>query len=133
MSKFLGKRATKLGRATVSGELYDLGMYPGFKTSTGSTVRGELYELDERRAEETMSMINAYESVTGSPEDEYTLEKVACKIGGGEKRGIHLRIETHPRGRGYDQGGRLPRFLPNQCGAPTICERWLMPELLINA
>ena len=82
MSKFLRRRATLLGAATVNGTLYDLGMYPGFTTG-GGRVRGEVYELEPVREEETLSMLDAYEGVTGEPQDEYVREPIGATLGNG--------------------------------------------------
>lgn len=83
MGKFLRRRAQLVGKAKVSGKLYDLGMYPGFVAGEDGTVTGELYRLDEEQVTETMDMLDAYESVTGAPEDEYKKEEVQVRIGDG--------------------------------------------------
>lgn len=82
MSKFLRRRATLIGKATVSGKLIDLGGYPGLLHG-GGTVKGELYRFHEDRLQESWSMLDAYESVTGAPQDEYRKDKVAVRVNGG--------------------------------------------------
>ncbi|NJC26388.1 gamma-glutamylcyclotransferase family protein [Neolewinella antarctica] len=82
MAKFLRRRATLLGPATVTGKLYDLGMYPGFKTSGSGEVYGELYELAAGSEKETITMLDAYEGVTGESEDEYRRVKIDCQLNG---------------------------------------------------
>jgi gamma-glutamylcyclotransferase (GGCT)/AIG2-like uncharacterized protein YtfP len=44
--RFLARRATALGEAFVTGDLLDLGSYPGLVAGAGR-VRGELYRLDD--------------------------------------------------------------------------------------
>ena len=83
MAKFLRRRATLVGPATVAGALYDLGMYPGFQTVDGGEVHGELHELDATKEEETLAMLDAYEGVTGEPEDEYIRTEISCRLENG--------------------------------------------------
>lgn len=85
MSKFLRRRSKLVGKATVAGELYDLGMYPGFKAGGSGRVTGELYKLDDKRASETIEMLDAYEGVTGEKEDEYLRKEVECRVTDGGK------------------------------------------------
>ena len=83
MSKFLRRKGQLVGKATVPGTLYDLGMYPGFIAGGESTVKGELYRLNPDTAEMTVNMLDAYESVTGAPEDEYRKVEVTAKVSDG--------------------------------------------------
>lgn len=83
MGKFLRRRATLVGKATVPGTLYDLGLYPGYVAQGNGIVTGELYRLGEARAAETMELLDAYEGVTGAPEDEYARAKVKAKVNDG--------------------------------------------------
>ncbi|SEP98395.1 gamma-glutamylcyclotransferase family protein [Neolewinella agarilytica] len=83
MSKFLRRRGTLIGKGTVVGTLYDLGQYPGFVAGGEGKVKGELYRLEEARAEQTMEMLDAYESVTGAPEDEYRKIELKVTVGDG--------------------------------------------------
>ncbi|MEM9928352.1 MAG: gamma-glutamylcyclotransferase family protein [Bacteroidota bacterium] len=83
MSKFLRRRATLIGKATTAGQLFDLGMYPGFVGGGAEKVTGELYRLEEARQEQTIEMLDAYESVTGASEDEYHRIEVEVQVGGG--------------------------------------------------
>lgn len=83
MSKFLRRKAQLVGKATVPGTLYDLGMYPGYVATGEGRVKGELYRLDEATAEMTINMLDAYESVTGAPEDEYRKVEVSVSVGDG--------------------------------------------------
>ncbi|OAV44699.1 gamma-glutamylcyclotransferase [Lewinella sp. 4G2] len=82
MSKFLRRRATLVGEATVSGRLYDLGRYPGFQIG-GGKVTGELYLLEEKRQQQTIEMLDAYEGVAGEAEDEYVRTGVKCTLANG--------------------------------------------------
>jgi gamma-glutamylcyclotransferase (GGCT)/AIG2-like uncharacterized protein YtfP len=83
MSKFLRRRSTLVGKATTPGVLYDLGLYPGFVAGGDELVKGELYHLKPENIAQTLEMLDAYESVTGEPEDEYLRSQVAVQIGGG--------------------------------------------------
>jgi len=85
MSKFLRRRATLIGKATTVGRLYDLGQYPGFVPGGEGSVKGELWRLEEERAEQTMEMLDAYESVTGGPEDEYRRVELSVSVSDGGK------------------------------------------------
>ena len=84
MAKFLRRRATLVGPATVTGTLYDLGMYPGFQATGNGEVHGELHQLDAERQEETLTMLDAYEGVTGEAEDEYVRTEVDCRLANGD-------------------------------------------------
>jgi gamma-glutamylcyclotransferase (GGCT)/AIG2-like uncharacterized protein YtfP len=102
MSKFLRRRATLIGKATTAGMLYDLGMYPGFVAGGEAPVTGELYRLNPDNQALTMEMLDAYESVTGEPEDQYRRVQVSAQVSGGgtfmaetyeftgETEGMHL-------------------------------------------
>ncbi|TXF91181.1 gamma-glutamylcyclotransferase [Neolewinella aurantiaca] len=83
MSKFLRRRATLIGKATTPGSLYDLGMYPGFVPGGEELVKGELYHINPESEALTMEMLDAYESVTGEPEDEYSRVEIAVQVSGG--------------------------------------------------
>ncbi|MFK8165481.1 MAG: gamma-glutamylcyclotransferase [Lewinella sp.] len=83
MSKFLRRRATLIGKATTTGKLYDLGMYPGFVTGGEEKVIGELYLLNADNKAQTIEMLDAYESVTGEPDDQYRRLEVSVQVGGG--------------------------------------------------
>lgn len=83
MSKFLRRRAALVGKATAPGKLYDLGMYPGFVAGGEENVIGELYLIKAENEQQTMEMLDAYESVTGEPEDEYRRVEVEAHVGGG--------------------------------------------------
>ena len=82
MAKFLRRRATLVGPATVQGRLFDLGMYPGFQMGEGE-VAGELYALEPGKQSETLSMLDAYEGVTGEDEDEYVRTEIICRMNDG--------------------------------------------------
>ncbi len=83
MSKFLRRRSTLIGKATTAGNLYDLGSYPGFVAGGEATVKGELYRLDPDRQQQTMDMLDAYESVTGEADDQYRRVTIQVLVGGG--------------------------------------------------
>ena len=81
MSKFLGRRARRIGPAAATGYLIDLGGYPGFVVGEG-TVRGELFTIKPEQAGETWQLLDAYEGVTGSEEEEYRRDTVAVRVAG---------------------------------------------------
>ncbi|MEO0731760.1 MAG: gamma-glutamylcyclotransferase family protein [Bacteroidota bacterium] len=83
MSKFLRRKGKLIGKATVSGTLYDMGMYPGFVSGGDKMVKGELYRLEGEKAQLTLDMIDAYESVSGAPEDEYRRITVKGQVSDG--------------------------------------------------
>lgn len=91
MSDFLARRADLVGPATVAGELYDLGMYPGLVAGGEGRVKGEVYRLHPEKAEAAMSMLDAYEGVTGEPEDEYRRVTVTTTLADGDT----LEAETY--------------------------------------
>lgn len=83
MSKFLRRRGQLVGKASVAGTLYDLGMYPGLRPGGEGRVKGELYRLIPETAAETMTMLDAYEGITGESEDEYRKIEVAVQVDDG--------------------------------------------------
>ncbi len=83
MSKYLRRRATLVSKSTTPGKLYDLGMYPGFVAGGDDLVKGELYLLKPENEAQTLEMLDAYESVTGEPEDEYLRGEVIVQVGDG--------------------------------------------------
>lgn len=83
MSKFLRRRATLIGKATTPGSLFDLGMYPGFVAGGDGQVTGELYRIHPENEAQTMEMLDAYESVTGEPDDQYRRLEITVQVGGG--------------------------------------------------
>ncbi|WP_020567608.1 gamma-glutamylcyclotransferase family protein [Neolewinella persica] len=83
MSKFLSRRATLIGKAITKGSLYDLGMYPGFVAGGEETVTGELYHLNSDKQVQTLEMLDAYESVTGEPDDQYRRLEISVQVSGG--------------------------------------------------
>ena len=96
MSKFLRRRALLIGKATVAGKLYDLGMYPGFVAGGDEQVKGELYRLNAETVEETLEMLDAYESVTGAPEDEYRRIELEVQVNDGGKFGAFTYAYVKP-------------------------------------
>jgi gamma-glutamylcyclotransferase (GGCT)/AIG2-like uncharacterized protein YtfP len=106
MSKFLRRRANLIGKATTAGNLYDLGMYPGFVAGGEETVTGELYYLKPDKQVQTLEMLDAYESVTGEPDDQYRRLEISVQVSGGgtfkaetyEFRGDAKGMQLIPRG-----------------------------------
>jgi gamma-glutamylcyclotransferase (GGCT)/AIG2-like uncharacterized protein YtfP len=58
-------------------------MYPGFVAGGEERVTGELYHLNPDKQAQTMEMLDAYESVTGEPDDQYRRLEVSVQVGGG--------------------------------------------------
>ncbi|MEM1357258.1 MAG: gamma-glutamylcyclotransferase family protein [Bacteroidota bacterium] len=99
MSKFLRRRGKLIGKASVAGTLYDMGMYPGFVAGGSGTVKGELYRLEGDNAKESLSMIDAYESVTGAGNDEYRRITIKGRVSdGGPFEAFTYEIRKKPRG-----------------------------------
>ena len=114
MSKFLRRRAELLGAATAGGRLYDLGGYPGFVRGTGTTVRGELYRIKTDRAQETWDLLDAYEGVTGAPNEQYRKIKLDVRCG----TNVHTATtyeytETPKRLTEIPNGNYLPFYANN--------------------
>jgi len=111
MSKFLRRRASLVGKATAPGKLYDLGMYPGFVAGGEDNVIGELYLIKPENEEQTMEMLDAYESVTGEEEDEYRRIELTAQVGGGGS----FKAQTYEfigsvEGRALIPKGNYPAF-----------------------
>ena len=68
--------------ASMAGELYDLGEYPGVvrNSSTRRRVFGELYELPEAVASNTLRALDVYEG------DEFARERVYITTARGKRR-----------------------------------------------
>ena len=58
-ARLLRSHGTLIGPATVSGSIYRIGSYPGWKPEPAGEVRGELYEL--RNPQETLDALDEYE------------------------------------------------------------------------
>ena len=111
MSKFVRRRADLVGKATTPGTLYDLGGYPGFVPGGGSQVTGELYRIHPDRAAETWGLLDAYESVTGAPEDEYARRELGVRVGGGGRfRAVTYVYVGNTKGLTTIPGGNYPAF-----------------------
>lgn len=111
MSKFLTRNASLIGKATVTGTLFDLGMYPGFVTSGNKLIHGEIYELNAADATTTMEMLDAYEGVTGEQEDEYKREKISCQTTDGKAMKAYTYIsKTKPGSAPEISSGDYQKF-----------------------
>ena len=53
-ARLLRKQATLVGRATVSGSIYRVSHYPGYRAEPAGEVQGELYELHDAGTLETL-------------------------------------------------------------------------------
>jgi gamma-glutamylcyclotransferase (GGCT)/AIG2-like uncharacterized protein YtfP len=53
-ARLLRKQAALVGRATVSGSIYRIRHYPGYRTEPAGEVHGELYELSDAAILETL-------------------------------------------------------------------------------
>ncbi|MEM6769531.1 MAG: gamma-glutamylcyclotransferase family protein [Bacteroidota bacterium] len=113
MSKFLRRRGQLIGKATVSGTLYDLGMYPGYVAGEEGRVKGELYRLNPETVEMTVDMLDAYESVTGAPEDEYRKIEVMAKVNdGGSFKAFTYEFTKSVAGKAVIPLGDYAAFYP---------------------
>jgi gamma-glutamylcyclotransferase (GGCT)/AIG2-like uncharacterized protein YtfP len=81
-ARLLRSHATLLGPATVSGSIYRMGSYPGWKPEPAGEVRGELYEL--RNPKETLDALDEYEG-----ED---FERIAIKAAGDSSDSVWIYL-----------------------------------------
>lgn len=111
MSKFLRRRGTLVGKATVAGELLDLGGYPGFVSGPAGTVKGELYRITADQAEETWQMLDAYEGVTGLANEGYRKIEVDVRVGaGGAFRAVTYEYQLPRDGKPVIPNGDYPPY-----------------------
>ena len=59
MARWLAAQARRIGAATVSGALYDLGSYPGLVPDEAADVHGDVFELAEPHR--LLPRLDAYE------------------------------------------------------------------------
>jgi gamma-glutamylcyclotransferase (GGCT)/AIG2-like uncharacterized protein YtfP len=89
MYHVLAKHAVFVGAATVRGELYSLGDYPGLVPRHDATgeITGEVYEIGNEALEQTLSILDDYEGL--GPEDplphEYRRELVRVTLSDGRQ------------------------------------------------
>jgi len=116
MAKFLSRRGKLIGKATVPGTLVDLGYYPGYRSEGEGTVRGELYRLEADRAEESLKMLDTYESVTGSEDDEYRRIRVSGRVNdGGPFEAWTYELSKKPKGKSViPLGNYVPFYRENE-------------------
>lgn len=103
------------GYGTVSGELYDLGAYPGAVPhgAPGSVIQGEIYRLPD--ADETLTLLDHYEGCGPGHEHphEFTRGSVDVALeGGGTARAWIYWYQPEPRGRRLPSGDYLERTGP---------------------
>lgn len=65
MYHVLARHAVFVGAATVRGELYSLGDYPGLvpRYDTTDLIKGEVYEIRDDALEHTLSVLDDYEGL----------------------------------------------------------------------
>lgn len=83
-----------IGRASMRGELYDLGKYPGVVRSVGNGDRvfGELYEIPEAKETEILRRLDAYEG------SEYDRQRVFVTLPDGRRRIAWVYVlRKHPK------------------------------------
>jgi len=89
MYHILARHASFVGEATVRGELYSLGEYPGFvpRQDKADLVKGELYEISTDALEHTLSLLDDYEGLgQGDPlPHEYRRELVPVTLDDGRQ------------------------------------------------
>lgn len=63
MTQFLQQHCTFIGHASMSGHMYDLGLYPGavYETETEEKVLGQVFQLHD--AARVFQMLDAYEGI----------------------------------------------------------------------
>lgn len=89
MYHVLATHAVLVGTATVCGELYSLGEYPGLvpRQDTTDVIKGELYQIGINALMHTLSVLDEYEGL--GPEDllphEYRRELVSVTLASGRQ------------------------------------------------
>lgn len=89
MYHVLANEAVFVGPATVRGELYSLGDYPGLVPRSDATdlIKGEVYEIKNDALERTLQVLDDYEGL--GPEDplphEYRRELVTVTLDDGRQ------------------------------------------------
>lgn len=88
MYRVLARSSNFVGDAIVSGQLYDLGTYPGLVLSRdpGSVVHGEVYEIRPDLAAAVLAILDDYEGCGASDPipHEYRRELVRSRFPSGE-------------------------------------------------
>ncbi|HXF42059.1 MAG TPA: gamma-glutamylcyclotransferase family protein [Blastocatellia bacterium] len=88
MYQSLAGASTLLGDASVNGDLYDLGAYPGLLLTNepSSVVHGEVYELKPDRAAQLIAVLDEYEGCGASAPapHEYKRELIRVRLENGE-------------------------------------------------
>ena len=79
-ARLLRSQATFIGPATVSGSIYRVGSYPGWKPNPVGEVHGELYEL--KKPKEILNALDEYEG-----ED---FERIAIETAGGASDSVWI-------------------------------------------
>ena len=111
MSKFLRRRAALVGKATTTGKLIDLGGYPGFLSGGSDTVTGELYKMNAGQAAESWDLLDAYESVSGLPSEEYRKTHVKVQVSaGGTFNATTYEYQQSTKGKPVIPNGDYPPF-----------------------
>jgi gamma-glutamylcyclotransferase (GGCT)/AIG2-like uncharacterized protein YtfP len=81
------REARLLGAATIRGQLYDLGDFPGviLEDDANSIVYGELVRLND--ADTALAWLDQYEEISpgGSPSDLYRRVRTVASLAGGER------------------------------------------------
>ena len=107
MYHVLASHAVFVGAATVRGELYSLGEYPGLVPSQDTTdlIKGELYEIGTDALEHTLSVLDDYEGLgPGDPlPHEYRRELVPVTLDDGR----HLDAWAYVVNRSLEGLGRI--------------------------
>jgi len=74
------RKPTSVESATVRGELYDLGPYPGL-IEGGDVVAGELWRFAAEDMQATFETLDEIEGIFGREDDEYRRVIVECFLG----------------------------------------------------
>lgn len=100
MYHVLAQHAVYVGAATVRGELYSLGDYPGLvpRPDTTDVIKGEVYEIRNEALERTLTVLDDYEGL--GPEDplphEYRRELVHVTLGDGRQLEAWAYVVNRP-------------------------------------
>jgi gamma-glutamylcyclotransferase (GGCT)/AIG2-like uncharacterized protein YtfP len=115
MGARLRRQARLIGEASVQGQLYDLGRYPGLVETADAQerVQGELYALNDPGA--ALTWLDAYEGIVPGCHDqsEYQRAERPVRLAGGEEvaawvylyRNDARRLQPISSGRWLAEGG----------------------------
>ncbi len=91
MYHVLARHASFVGVATVRGELYSLGEYPGLvpRSDAADLVTGELYEIRPDEVERTLSVLDDYEGLGEEDAQSYEYRRELVPVTLNDGRQVH--------------------------------------------